>query len=59
MPVAAVLAGFYYNIDIFNELGLKVPTTSAEFIDVLQKIKDNGKYTPLAVRLGRILAARL
>ena len=48
VPVAAVLAGFYYNIDIFNELGLKVPTTSAEFIDVLQKIKDNGKYAPLA-----------
>lgn len=48
VPVAAVLAGFYYNVDIFNELGLKVPTTSAEFIDVLQKIKDNGKYAPLA-----------
>jgi raffinose/stachyose/melibiose transport system substrate-binding protein len=48
MPVAAVLAGFYYNIDIFKELGLTVPTTSAEFISVLQKIKDSGKYTPLA-----------
>ncbi|WP_423066875.1 ABC transporter substrate-binding protein [Devosia sp. CN2-171] len=48
VPVAAVLAGFYYNIDIFNELGLKVPTTAAEFISTLQAIKDNGKYTPLA-----------
>ncbi len=48
VPVAAVLAGFYYNVDIFNELGLKVPTTQAEFIDVLQKIKDSGKYAPLA-----------
>ena len=27
LPVAAVLAGFYYNTDIFKELGLKVPTT--------------------------------
>lgn len=49
VPVAAVLAGFYYNIDIFNELGLKPPTTAAEFTAVLKAIQDNGKYTPLAV----------
>ncbi|OEO31494.1 hypothetical protein VW23_001180 [Devosia insulae DS-56] len=49
VPVAAVLAGFYYNVDIFKELGLSVPTTAAEFTAVLQAIKDNGKYTPLAV----------
>jgi raffinose/stachyose/melibiose transport system substrate-binding protein len=49
LPVAAVLAGFYYNIDIFKELGLSVPTTAAEFTAVLQAIKDSGKYTPLAV----------
>ncbi len=49
LPVAAVLAGFYYNIDIFEQLGLKVPTTSAEFLAVLQKIKDDGRYTPLSV----------
>lgn len=48
LPVAAVLAGFYYNADIFKELGLKVPTTSAEFIDVLTAIKKDGRYTPLA-----------
>ena len=48
LPVAAVLAGFYYNVDIFKELGLEVPKTADEFIKVLQKIKDNGKYTPLA-----------
>ena len=48
VPVASVLAGFYYNKAIFKELGLEVPTTQAEFIDVLQAIKDNGKYTPLA-----------
>ena len=48
VPVAAVLAGFYYNIDIFNELGLTVPTSAAEFISTLQAIKDNGKYAPLA-----------
>ncbi len=49
LPTAAVLAGFYYNKDIFAELGLQVPTTQEEFLAVLKKIKDNGKYTPLAV----------
>jgi len=48
VPVAAVLAGFYYNEDIFKELGLTVPTTQDEFIATLKKIKDNGKYAPLA-----------
>ncbi|MDH6182148.1 raffinose/stachyose/melibiose transport system substrate-binding protein [Microbacteriaceae bacterium SG_E_30_P1] len=49
VPVASVLAGFYYNKAIFDELGLEVPTTQAEFVDVLQAVKDNGKYTPLAL----------
>ena len=49
VPVASVLAGFYYNKAIFDELGLEVPTTQAEFIDVLQAVKDNGKYTPIAL----------
>jgi raffinose/stachyose/melibiose transport system substrate-binding protein len=49
VPTAAVLAGFYYNVDIFNELGLQPPTSAADFIAVLQKIKDNGKYAPLAL----------
>ena len=49
VPVASVLAGFYYNKTIFDELGLEVPETQAEFIDVLQAIKDNGTYTPLAL----------
>ena len=48
-PTAAVLAGFYYNKDIFAELGLKVPATQAEFVAVLKAVKDNGKYAPLAV----------
>lgn len=49
VPIASVLAGFYYNKAIFDELGLKIPTTMAEFTDTLQAIKDNGKYTPLAL----------
>jgi raffinose/stachyose/melibiose transport system substrate-binding protein len=49
VPVAAVLAGFYYNQDIFAELGLQVPTTQDEFLAVLQKVKDSGKYEALAL----------
>ncbi|MCU1402624.1 MAG: sugar transporter substrate-binding protein [Microbacteriaceae bacterium] len=49
MPIASVLAGFYYNKTIFKELGLSVPTTMAEFTSDLKKIKANGKYTPLAL----------
>jgi raffinose/stachyose/melibiose transport system substrate-binding protein len=49
VPVASVLAGFYYNKAIFDELGLSVPETQADFIDTLQAIKDDGTYTPLAL----------
>jgi raffinose/stachyose/melibiose transport system substrate-binding protein len=49
VPVAAVLAGYYYNVDIFNELGLTPPNSMAEFTALLQKIKDSGKYEPLAL----------
>lgn len=49
VPVASVLAGFYYNTAIFDELGLEVPTTQAEFLDVLDAIKADGTYTPLAL----------
>ncbi len=49
VPVAAVLAGFYYNKDIFTELGLQVPTTQAEFLAVLEAVKASGKYDPLAL----------
>ena len=49
VPIASVLAGFYYNKTIFDELGLEIPTTMAEFTDVLQAIKDDGTYTPLAL----------
>ena len=49
VPIASVLAGFYYNKAIFKELGLSVPKTMADFTSDLKKIKDNGKYTPLAL----------
>ena len=49
MPMASVIHGFMYNKDIFKELGLEVPTTEAEFFAVLDKIKENGSYVPLAM----------
>jgi raffinose/stachyose/melibiose transport system substrate-binding protein len=48
LPIASVLAGFFYNKAIFAELGLTVPTTQAEFIAVLEAVKADGRYTPLA-----------
>jgi raffinose/stachyose/melibiose transport system substrate-binding protein len=44
-----VLAGFYYNKAIFTELGLQTPASMADFKGVLDKIKTNGKYAPLAL----------
>jgi raffinose/stachyose/melibiose transport system substrate-binding protein len=48
MPVAAIHGVLYYNKGIFKELGLSVPKTWADFLQVLQKVKDSGKYSPLA-----------
>jgi raffinose/stachyose/melibiose transport system substrate-binding protein len=48
VPMASVIQGYFYNEDAFKELGLTVPTTEAEFFNVLQAIKSNGKYIPLA-----------
>jgi raffinose/stachyose/melibiose transport system substrate-binding protein len=49
VPVASVLAGFYYNKAIFDELGLEIPESQAEFADVLDAIADDGTYAPLAL----------
>ncbi len=49
VPVAAVLAGFFYNKAIFDELGLEVPTTQGEFLALLETVKESGKYTPLSM----------
>lgn len=48
VPMASVGAAYYYNKKIFEELNLKVPETHDEFMKVLEAIKTNGKYTPLA-----------
>jgi raffinose/stachyose/melibiose transport system substrate-binding protein len=49
MPMASVIHGFIYNKKIFDELGLTPPKTMTEFHALLDKIKANGKYTPIAL----------
>src|SRR5205823_171141 len=41
-----------YNQKIFDELGLKVPTTLEELETTMQAIKDNGKYTAMMLATG-------
>ena len=47
LPLEQDLVGVYYNKDIFEELGLSVPTTYQEFLTVAEAIKEAG-YTPIA-----------
>ena len=47
MPMASVIHGFIYNKEIFKELGLTPPKTMAEFHQVIDKIKADGRYTPI------------
>ncbi|MFG5381318.1 ABC transporter substrate-binding protein [Yoonia sp. R2-816] len=49
VPMASVIHGFIYNKDAFAELGLEVPTTEGEFFAVLDAIKDDGSYIPMAM----------
>jgi len=49
VPMASVIHGFIYNKDAFDELGLEVPTTEAEFFAALDKIKEDGTYIPMAM----------
>jgi raffinose/stachyose/melibiose transport system substrate-binding protein len=49
VPLASVIHGFIYNKDAFDKLGLKPPATVPEFFAVLDKIKADGAYVPLAM----------
>jgi raffinose/stachyose/melibiose transport system substrate-binding protein len=49
VPMASVIHGFIYNKDAFEELGLEEPTTVAEFYQVLDAIKEDGTYIPMAM----------
>lgn len=49
VPMASVIHGFIYNKDAFAELGLEAPTTEDEFFAVLDAIKADGTYIPMAM----------
>jgi raffinose/stachyose/melibiose transport system substrate-binding protein len=47
--MASVIHGFIYNKDAFDALGLAPPATMEEFYGVLDKIKADGTYVPMAM----------
>ncbi len=49
VPIASVIHGFIYNKEAFKEVGVKVPKTTEEFFQVLDKIKEDGTYIPMAM----------
>lgn len=49
IPMRAFHEYVYYNKKIFEELKLNIPKTWNEYLDIIKKIKDNGKYIPLAL----------
>ena len=49
VPMASVIHGFLYNKDAFDKLGLTVPATEEEFFALLDKIKEDGTYIPMAM----------
>ncbi|WP_136439519.1 ABC transporter substrate-binding protein [Pacificoceanicola onchidii] len=49
VPMASVIHGFIYNKEAFEEIGVEVPTTEAEFFAVLDAFKEDGSYIPMAM----------
>jgi raffinose/stachyose/melibiose transport system substrate-binding protein len=52
VPMASVIHGFIYNKDIFDKLGLTAPETVDQFFEVLDVVKNDGTYIPLAFGTG-------
>lgn len=51
VPTNYAAACVYYNTEIFEETGVKVPTTYDELLDVCKKIQEAG-YTPISCSAG-------
>ncbi|MEB2845072.1 extracellular solute-binding protein [Rhizobiales bacterium RZME27] len=49
VPMASVIHGFIYNKKAFEELKVEVPKTEDEFFALLDKIKTDGNYIPMAM----------
>ncbi|MGH9211426.1 MAG: ABC transporter substrate-binding protein [Acidimicrobiales bacterium] len=48
VPMASVIHGFYYNRDVFDELGVEPPETMEDFHALLDTIAGAGGATPIA-----------
>lgn len=49
MPMASVIHGFLYNKSVFKKLKLQPPKTEAEFFALLDAVKKDGRFAPLAL----------
>ncbi len=49
VPMASVIHGFIYNKEAFEKAGVEVPKTVDQFFAVLDKIKAEGTYVPMAM----------
>ena len=49
VPMASVIHGFIYNKDAFAKAGVEVPKTVDQFFAVLDKLKADGTYIPMAM----------
>lgn len=48
LPISTQTMCVYYNVDMFNEYGIKVPTTWSEFMAACETLKQNG-VAPMAL----------
>ncbi|QHW33162.1 extracellular solute-binding protein [Paenibacillus rhizovicinus] len=49
LPLVSFSEFVYYHPSMFKEMNLEVPKTLPEFLSVMDKIKANGKYTPISI----------
>ena len=49
VPVASVIHGFLYNREAFRKLGLDAPETEEGFFAVLERIRNDGAWLPMAL----------
>jgi len=47
LPISVNTMGVYYNTKLFKEMGLNIPKTYTEFINLLKTIKASGKSLPI------------
>ena len=52
VPMGASIHGFIFNKEIFDKLGLSAPKTVAEFHEVLDALRDDGRYIPIAMGIA-------